>query len=97
MRYDMIRYGAIWASQVELVVKNRPANEGDKGSMPASGRCLGGRDGNLRQYAEKSHGQRGAWRATAHGVTESQTQLARTWHNSVRYDIEWCHVLHDIT
>ena len=53
----------IWASQVELVVKNLPANVGDitdAGSIPGSGRSPGRGHGNPPQYSclENSHGQR---------------------------------------
>ena len=37
------------------VVKNSPANAGDKGLIPGSGRSLGERNGNSLQY---SHGQK---------------------------------------
>ena len=61
-------------SQVVLVVKNPPANSGDTGSIPGSGRSPGGGDGNLLQYSCLDNPtDRGAWRATVHGVTESQT------------------------
>ena len=43
-----------WASQVTLVVKNLPANAGDirdAGSIPGSGRSLGGGYGNPLQYS----------------------------------------------
>ena len=51
------------ASQVVLVVKNVPANPGgirDVGSVPESGRSLGGGHGNSLQYSclENPHGQR---------------------------------------
>ena len=42
-----------WAFQVTLVVKNPPANAGDKrdvGSIPGSERSPGGRHGNPLQY-----------------------------------------------
>ena len=57
------------------VVKNPPANAGDAGSIPASGRSPGGGHGNPLQYSclENSM-KRGAWRATVHEVTkESNT------------------------
>ena len=59
-----------WASLVAQVVKNLPANAGDVGSIPGSGRSPGEENGNLPQYSclEKSM-DRGAWR----GVTESDT------------------------
>ena len=67
------------ASQVALVVKNLPASSGDVrdvGSIPESGRSPGDGNGDPLQYSclENSMG-RGAWRATVHGVAESQTQL----------------------
>ena len=34
-----------------LVVKNLPANEGDAGLIPGSGRSLGGENGNPLQYS----------------------------------------------
>ena len=69
-------------SQVALVVKNPPANAGDIrdiGSIPGLGRSPGGGHGNPFQYSclANPHGQRGAWWATVHKVTKSQTQLKR--------------------
>ena len=57
------------------VVKNPPANAGDAGSIPASGRSPGGGHGNPFQYScLKNSMKRGAWRATVHEVTkESDT------------------------
>ena len=64
-------------SQVVLVVKNPPANAGDirdVGSIPGSGRSPGGGNGNPLQYScLENPMDRGAWRATAHGVTEWDT------------------------
>ena len=66
-------------SQVVLVVKNPPANAGDLrdvGSIPGLGRSPGGRHGNqLRYFYLENPLDRGAWRATVHGVAKSQTQL----------------------
>ena len=63
------------ASQVALVVKNLPANAGDKrevGLIPGSGRSLGGGHGNPLQYScLKNHMERGAWQATVHRVAGS--------------------------
>ena len=52
-------------------------NAGDVGSIPGSGRSPGEGNGNPLQYSclEKSM-DRGAWRATVHGVAKSQTQLS---------------------
>ena len=56
------------------VVKNSPANSGDAGLIPESGRFTGGGNGNLMQYScLEIPSDRGAWRATVHGVTKSRT------------------------
>ena len=59
------------------VVKNLPANvgdEGDMGSIPRLGRSLGEGNGNPLQYSFLGNPKdRGAWPATVHGVTKSQT------------------------
>ena len=59
-----------WASQVALVVKNPPTNEGDirnSGSNLGSGRSPGGRHGNPLQYScLENPMDRGAWRGTVH-------------------------------
>ena len=68
------------ASQVVLVVKNPPANAGDAGSIPGLGRSPGGRHGNLLQYSFLENPMdRGAWQATVHRVTKSQTRLNTVW------------------
>ena len=63
-----------WASQVALVVKNSPASAGDVrdvGSIPGSGRSPGEGNSNPLQYScLENPMDRGAWRATVHGVTE---------------------------
>ena len=65
-----------WAFQVVLVVKNLPANAGDRknvGSIPGLGRSPGGGNGNPLQYScLENPMDRGTWQATVHGVTESQ-------------------------
>ena len=64
---------------VVLVVKNPPANAGDKrdaGSIPELGRSSKGGNGNPLQYPYLENPTvREAWRATVHTVTRSQTQL----------------------
>jgi len=69
------------ASQVALVVKNLPANEGevkDPGFIPGLGRSPGGGQGNpLRYSCLENPMDRGAWRATVHKVTKSQTRPKR--------------------
>ena len=60
------------------VVKNPPANAGDSGdggSVPRLGRSLGEGNGNTLQYScLENPMNRGAWWATVHGVTKSQTR-----------------------
>ena len=73
----MHKYEFKRAFQVALVVKNVPANVGDirdTSSIPGLGRCPGGEHGNPVQYSYLENPMdRGAWWATVHGVTQSQT------------------------
>ena len=59
------------------VVKNLPASvgdTGDAGSIPGSGRSPGGGHGNPFQYScLENCMDRGAWWATVHRVSKSQT------------------------
>ena len=60
------------------MVKNPPANADarDAGLIPGSGRSPGGGNGNSLQYSCLENSMdRGAWKATVHGVAKSQTQL----------------------
>ena len=58
------------------VVKNLPANAGDTGLISGSGRSPGGGNGNSLQYSWLEYSMdRGAWRATVHGVAKSQRWL----------------------
>ena len=61
-----------------LVLKTPPANAGDGrdlGSTPGLRRFPGGGHGNPLQYScLKSPMDRGAWKATVHGVTKSWTR-----------------------
>ena len=56
------------------VIKNLPANVGDMGLSPWSGRSPGGGNGSPLQYSclEDSM-DRGGWKATVPGVIKSQT------------------------
>ena len=58
-----------------LSVKNPPANAGDVGSIPGSGRSPGEGNGNPLQYSCLGNPMdRGAWQTTVHEVTkESDT------------------------
>ena len=60
-----------------LVIKNPPINAGDikdKNSIPGLGRSPGGEHGNSLQYSCLENAMdRGAWRATVHGVKELGT------------------------
>ena len=63
--------------------KNPPANAGDAGvagdagSIPGSGRSPGVGNGHPLQYSCLGNPMdRGAWWATVHGLSKSQTQLS---------------------
>ena len=59
------------------MVKNLPANAGDAGSIPGSGRSPRGGNGNALRYScLETPMNRGVWWATVHGVTKSQTRLS---------------------
>ena len=59
------------------MVKNPPADAGDVGSIPGSGRSPGAGNGTPLQYSHLENPMdRGAWGATVHGVAKSQTRLS---------------------
>ena len=59
------------------LVKNPPVNTRDLGSVPGLGRSPTGGHGNpLQDSCLENLMDRGAWRATDHGVAESWTQLS---------------------
>ena len=68
-----------WASLEAQLVKNSSAKAGDSrdtGLIPGSGRSPRGGHGNPLQYScLENPMDRGAWRATVHGVAKSQKQL----------------------
>ena len=80
------------ASQVALMVKNPPANAGDKrdeGSVPGSERCPGGGHGNpLQDSCLENPMDRGAWGATVLGVTKSRTRLKQISTHARKRDAE---------
>ena len=56
--------------------KESACNSGDLGSIPGSGRSPGGEHGNPLQYScPENPMERGAWWATVHGATKSQTEM----------------------
>ena len=67
----------ILASQVALVVKNLPVKEADLrdvGLLPGLERSSGEGNGNPLQYScLQDPMDRGAWRATIHGIAKSDT------------------------
>ena len=64
------------ASSGGSVVKNPPANTGDAGSIPGSGRLPGEGNGLSFQYScLENPVDREAWKATVHSVAKSQTWL----------------------
>ena len=57
--------------------KESMCNAGDLCSIPGLGKSPGGDHGNPLQYScLENPMDRGAWQATVHGVTKSQTQLS---------------------
>ena len=58
----------------DSVGKESACNAGDPGSIPGLGRSPGEGNGNPLQYScLENPMDRGAWWATVHGVTKSQT------------------------
>ena len=56
--------------------KESSCSAGDPGSIPVSGRYTGEGNGNPLQYSYLENSMdRGAWQATAHGITKSQMRL----------------------
>ena len=59
---------------VGQMVKNLPEMQEGLGSIPGSGRSPGEGNGNPLQHScWENPMDRGAWQATVHGVTKSQT------------------------
>ena len=65
------------AKGVTQTVKNLPADAGDQGSIPGSGRFPEGGNGNpLQDSCLENPPDREAWRATVHTVTKNWTRLS---------------------
>ena len=63
-----------WGFLDGSVVKNPSPSAGDSGLIPGLGRSPGEGNGNPLQYScLENHMDRGVWRATVHGVTQSWT------------------------
>ena len=59
------------------MVKDPPASAGDVGSIPGSGRSLGGGNGYPLEYSCLENSvDRGTWRAPVHRVGKSCAQLS---------------------
>ena len=79
MIYHYDKVSLLRASQVVIVVKNLPANEGDVrevGLIPRMGRSPAGGHSNPLQYSCLENPTKGGtWQATVYRVTQSQTWL----------------------
>ena len=63
---------------------------GDAGLIPASGRPLGGRNGNPLHYScLENPTDRGAWRAAVRGIAGSQTRLSDKTHIHTHTHTQW--------
>ena len=59
------------------VLENPPANAGDSGLIPGSGRFPEKGNGNPFQYSCLGNPMdKGAWQATVHGIAKSQIQFS---------------------
>ena len=64
--------------------KESACNSEDLGSIPGLGRCLGEGSGYPLQYSGLQNSMnRGAWWASVHGVTKSQTPLSNLHFNTL--------------
>ena len=71
---NKLRYGGFTGGSL---MKNPPANAGDVGSVPWSGRSPVGGNGNSLQYSCLEYSMdRGDWWVTVPGVTKSQTRFS---------------------
>ena len=59
------------------VIKNPPANAGDRSSIPGLGRSIGeGNDNSLKYSCLGNPTDRGAWQVIVHGVVKSRARLS---------------------
>ena len=67
------------------VVENQPANSGDAGSIPGSGRSPGVENGNPLQYScLENSTDGGAWQATVHGISKESDMTEHELHIRIR-------------
>ena len=67
----------LWSFPGGSAGKDSACSAGDLGSIPVLGRSRGEGNGNPLQYScLESLMKRGAWQATVHGITKSQTRLS---------------------
>ena len=72
------------------MVKNLPANTGDTGSVPGSGRSPGEGNGNPLQYScLEIPMDRGAWQATIHKLARVGHDLGTTTTIEFNYNIRF--------
>ena len=69
--------------------KNLSANAGDSGSIPGSGRCPGeGNDNSLQYSCQENSMNKGAWRATVHGVAKDMIYSLNNIFSLSNYGLE---------
>ena len=87
-----IQYSAVGGFPGGSVVKNPPANAGDSGSIPGSGRSPGEENGNPLQCSCLGNAMdRGAWWATVHGVTRVKHDLETNQQQNGQYNMFICY------
>ena len=75
--YAIVLFFLAFRGQFSSAGKESACSAGDPGSIPGSGRSPGEGNGYPLQYCCLENSMdRGAWRATVHGVTRSQTWLS---------------------
>ena len=80
--FFLLRLSAWWLNSKESIYK--PGATEDTSSIPGSGGSPGEGNGNPLQYSCLGNPMdRGAWWATAHGVTKSQTWLSNWTHTHI--------------
>ena len=78
-KHATIYQNLVYEVGVSLVaqLKNPPANAGNIGSMPGSGKTPGEGNGNTLQYScLENPMDRGAWHAPVHGIAKRRTRLS---------------------